>query len=116
VSGAEGDKATALPGSARSMNSSGKTDARRSFVLGIAILLRLNAPARSGGLQLDDCTSDPLPKGLLVEIAAFELGTKVQSAAHEGGTHQVETTGGSNLGLTAVLPYQQVRGPPDVKV
>lgn len=30
--------------------------------------------------------------------------------------HQIGATGGFNLGLIAMLPDQQVRGPPDVEV
>ena len=33
-------------------------------------------------LQLDDRPPDPLPDGLTFEVAAFELGPKVQTAAH----------------------------------
>jgi hypothetical protein len=62
-------------------------------------------------LQLDDSPSDPLPDGLAFEVAAIELGPKVQTAAHRAAMHQVGALGRCKLGIVTMLPDQQVGAP-----
>jgi hypothetical protein len=60
----------------------------------------------------DDRLPDPFPNDLPFQIATVELGPKVQSAAHEGGTHQVGAPGRSKLGIVTMLLDQELDGSP----